>query len=289
MGNKNKNTLYLIVLVIAIASITFRLLDKNSLEQTSLLFIGIPTLITLLIVRYSKKPKSAYGVAFLTITLFLLISGIFLGEGFVCILFMAPIFYAVTAVLVLLYEFLKKKGKEKTYSFVLLPILFLMFQPSEYISEPQIHSIKTVQSIKKNQNLNELNNQPNFINKLPSFFKIGFPKPIRIEGEGVGVGDKRIISFKSLTKGIGKLILEVKEKTKNKIIFKIISDNTHINHWLTYKEVKVEIIEENEVKKVIWTTDFVCDLGPSWYFEYSEKFAIGLMNEHLINSYFKKN
>lgn len=287
MDNKNKNTLYLIVLVIALASISFRLIGVNSLETTSILFIGIPTLITLLIVRYSKKPKSAYGVAFLTITLFLLISGIFLGEGFVCILFMAPIFYGVTAILVWFYEFLKKKGKEKTYSFAMLPILFLMFQPSEFIKEPQVHSIKTIQIIEKNQDLTELNNKPNFLNELPDFFKIGFPKPIEIEGEGIEKGDRRIISFKSSTKGIGKLVLEVKNKTENKINFKIISDGTHINHWLTYKEIKVEIIETKEVKKVIWTTDFICDLGPSWYFEPSEKFAIDLMNKHLINSYFK--
>ena len=286
MKNRNKKSFYLIILVLAIESVAFRVLDKGSLEQTSLLFIGIPTLITLLIVRYSKKPKSAYGVAFLTITIFLLISGIFLGEGFVCILFMAPIFYAVTAILIWIYQFLKKKGKEKTYSFVLIPVLLFMFQPSEFISKPEIHSIETIKTIESNQNLNVFNKQPNFLNNLPKFFKIGFPKPIEIKGEGINIGDTRTVSFKSSTKGVGKLILEIKEKTQNKIIFKIKRDDTHINHWLTYKEISVEIVENNNVKKVIWTTNFICDLGPSWYFEPSEKFAIDLMNQHLISSYF---
>ena len=289
MKNQNKKSLYLIVFVLAIASIAFRLLNKNYFEQTSLLFIGVPTLITLLIVRYSKKPKSAYGIAFLTITIFLLISGIFLGEGFVCILFMAPIFYAVTAVLVWIYQFLKKKGEEKTYSFVLIPVLFLMFQPSEFIKEPELHSVKTVRIIDSNQSLNAFNKQPDFLSSLPNFFKIGFPKPIEVKGKGIEIGATRTISFKSSTKGVGRLVLEVKEKTQNKIVFKIKSDDTHIDHWLTYKEITVEIIEENTIKKLVWTTSFICDLGPSWYFEPSEKFAIDLMNQHLINSYFKTN
>ena len=83
-----KGNLYIIILAVAIASAVFRLINENSLEQTSLLFIGIPTLITLLVVKYAKKPKSAYGIVFLTITIFLLISGIFLGEGFICIIMM---------------------------------------------------------------------------------------------------------------------------------------------------------------------------------------------------------
>lgn len=286
MKTKNKTRLYLIIIVLAIASLSYRVLSGMELKQTSLLFVGIPTIITLLLVRYSKKPKSAYGVAFLTITLFLLISGIFLGEGFVCILFMAPIFYAVTAVLVWLYEFLKKKGKSKTYSFAVLPLLFLLFQPSEFVKEKTIHSIKTEKIIASNIALNSLNKSPDFLENLPRFFKIGFPKPIKIKGGGLEKGAIRIIDFKSQTKGIGALKLKVNEVSKNKVVFDIVSDKTHIGTWLTYKKVTVEIVEKDGVKKVIWTTNFTCDLGPSWYFEEFEKYAINLMNLHLINSYF---
>lgn len=287
MKNNSKITLYVIISVLFIASIAFRGLINGDLEQTSLLFVGVPTLITVLIVRYSKKPKSAYGVAFLTITLFLLMCGILFGEGLVCIIFMAPIFYAVTAILVWLYEFFKKKGKNKTYTFALLPVLILLFQPKEFITAPKIHSITAIQEISKNQDLSKLNIQPNLKNNLPTFFKIGFPEPVKIIGEGLNIGDVRIIYFKSQTKGIGQLVLEIKERTSNKIIFKINSDNTHIKHWLTYKEVKVELIEDKDTNKIVWTTDFTCDLGPSWYFEPFEKYAVGLMNKHLISTYFK--
>lgn len=286
MKKTSKSKLYIIVIALAIASLSYRLLSGMELKQTSLLFVGIPTLITLLLVKYSKKPNSAYGIAFLTITLFLLISGIFLGEGFVCILFMAPIFYAVTAILVWFYEFLKKKGKPKIYSFAVLPVLFLLFQPSEFVKNKPVYTIKTEKNVALDIELNLLNESPDFLENLPMFFKIGFPKPVSIEGSGLKKGDFRVIDFKSETKGIGELKLKVKEVSKNKVVFDIDSDKTHIGTWLTYKEIIVEIVEEDRVKKVIWTTVFTCDLGPSWYFEEFEKYAVNLMNLHLINSYF---
>ena len=37
--------------------------------------------------------------------------------------------------------------------------------------------------------LSEMNASPNFTKNLPSFFKIGFPKPVGITGKGIAVGD----------------------------------------------------------------------------------------------------
>jgi hypothetical protein len=286
-GHTKKRTLYLLIVVLAIASISFRCVGNYRLEQTSLLFIGIPTLITLLIVRYSKRPKSAYGIVFLTITMFLLISGIFLGEGLVCILFMAPIFYGVGAIVVWCFEMLKKR-KSNTYAFAIIPLFLLLFQPLDYIKGDTVHSITTVQFV-KNASLQQLNARPNFQAHLPLFFKIGFPKPLDIKGEGLAIGAQRTIAFKSSTKGIGTLVLVVKEKTEDAVYFTVKSDDTHIAHWLTFKDIKVELREKEGQTEVLWTTNFTCDLGPSWYFETFQTYAVDLMNAHLIQSYFTEN
>ena len=281
-----KNKFYLIVITLAVTSLTFKFLNKGALEQTSLLFVGIPLLITIMIIRHAKKPKTAYGMVSLVITLFLLISGIFLGEGFICILLMAPIFYAVGLLVTAGYLALRKSDQKKTKVSVMVPLLILAFQPLEYISPLKTHTIETTKEVNPNVSFTTLNTSPKFTKNMPLFFQAGFPKPIAISGNGTSIGDQRIISFKSSTKGIGELVLEIKEKNKNSITFSIIKDHTHIAHWLTYKEVKVKFTEENNTKMVTWTTKFTCDLGPSWYFEPFEKYAINLMNEHLINSYF---
>jgi hypothetical protein len=51
----------------------------------------------------------------------------------------------------------------------------------------------------------------------------------------------------------------------------------------------VELREKEGQTEVLWTTNFTCDLGPSWYFETFQTYAVDLMNAHLIQSYFTEN
>ena len=241
---------------------------------------------TLLLVKYSDTPKSAYGVVFRTITIFLLLSSILLGEGLVCIIFMAPMFYAVAGIIVFIYEYLKKKNKTNLNVFILIPVLFAMAQGHEITKAPQVLKVSTKLTIDETHDLTNLNRSPNMLKNLPDFFKIGFPKPISLEGKGTEVGDFRKITFLSNTKGAGILHLEIKEKTENSITFKVVEDQTHIDHWLTWEEINVKIKNEETGRSVVWTSNFRCDLGPSWYFEPVEKYGVKLMNEHLINSFF---
>lgn len=286
--NKSKKTLYVIVIVLVIANLTFKFLNDIKIEQTSILFVGIPSLITLLLIKYSQTPKSAYGVVFFTLTLFLLFSSILLGEGLVCIIFMAPIFYAIASLIVYITEYLKKKNKSKLNSFILIPLLLFLSQGHEIInSKSEIITIKTVTKINNNSSLNNINKSPNFLENFPDLFKIGFPKPIAIEGTGININDYRKIQFKSNTKGVGILHLKITAKDENSITFSVVNDNTHINHWLSFKDIKIELENyKNKTSTISWTTNFSCDLGPSWYFKPIEEYGVKVMNQHLINSFF---
>ena len=88
---------------------------------------------------------------------------------------------------------------------------------------------------------------------------------------------------------IGSLILKVITKDDSSITFNTIEDNTHINHWLTWKEIQIEVesLAGNKTR-VTWTSNYTCDLGPNWYFEPMERYAVEKMNLHLINSYFNE-
>lgn len=288
MKNKTnpKTKLYVIVVVLIIASITFRFLNDFNFEQTSILFIGIPALITVLVIKNYDTPKTGQGIVFRVITLFLLMSSILLGEGTVCILFMAPIFYGVAALIVFIFDY-SSGTDNKTYSLVIIPLLLIVAQPSEINKLGKINTIQNFKIIEKNCDFNTFKNTYNLKNNLPKFLKLGFPKPISITNTGINVGDTQNILFKSETKGVGLLSLKIQEKTNNKMVFEIVEDSSHINHWLTWRKIEVEIININPRKsKIVWTTSFRCDLGPSWYFEPLEKYAVGLMNSHLLNTYF---
>lgn len=74
------------------------------------------------------------------------------------------------------------------------------------------------------------------------------------------------------------------------MVFEVVNDNTHIHHWLSWKEVTVTTkSNKNNTSKITWETKFTCDLGPIWYFEPLERYGVKLMNEHLINSFFNGN
>lgn len=285
--NNRKNILYVIVIVLAIANIAFKLLNELRIEQTSILFVGIPTLITILVIKYSKTPKSAAGVVFTTVTIFLLLASILLGEGMVCIIIMAPIFYLIAGVIVLVIKLIGRRDDNKLNTYIIIPILFIVGQGYEINTEPELLKVTTVVEVQGHKSLTDFNKTPNFLNNYPNFFKIGFPEPIAIEGQGVQVGNYRKIQFKSKTKGVGVLHLEIKNKTKNSITFNVVSDNTHIHHWLSWKTMKATIQHnKNGMSSIIWDTYFTCDLGPSWYFKPTEKYGVQVMNMHLINSYF---
>src|SRR5262249_29468302 len=74
------------------ASIMFWMLKQGHLEHTSLVFIGIPTVLAILTVRFVPQPRTATGVILKGITLALLVSGIVLREGFICIVMASPLF-----------------------------------------------------------------------------------------------------------------------------------------------------------------------------------------------------
>ena len=66
--------------------------EAPGLEQTAALFIGMPALLATAAVFIPTR--SAKGVACKAVTIGLLISLIFLGEGLLCVLMTAPLFYA---------------------------------------------------------------------------------------------------------------------------------------------------------------------------------------------------
>ncbi len=72
--NTAKTKLYVIVGVLVLASLAFRWMNKYHFETTSILFVGLPAFITVLMIKYGNTPKTAYGIVFKVITLFLLMS-----------------------------------------------------------------------------------------------------------------------------------------------------------------------------------------------------------------------
>lgn len=89
-----RTSLVLLVIAFALVYSVFTILMSSSYRYTSLLFVGLPAILAV-IITLSPPAKSTHAAVAKAITLMLLLTGIFAIEGLICILVAAPLFYLV--------------------------------------------------------------------------------------------------------------------------------------------------------------------------------------------------
>jgi hypothetical protein len=193
---RRKLTLLAIVLSFTIVSVAGRMIYGRHLETTSLIFIGIPTLLAILLV-FTVRPKSAMGTAITGTTFVLLLSAIVFGEGVICILMAAPIFYFVGAIIGAVLEG-SRRTQGRTQMMLLVPLLLMSFEgTSDRISLPREESVtaKRVVAVGSDEITDALAAPLRFRTNLPFYLRMGFPRPVSASGSGLEVGSRRRIGF----------------------------------------------------------------------------------------------
>jgi len=97
-----------LVIAFSLGAFLYRLLRHMHLGQSSAMFLGVPAVLAIL-VALTPKTKTVTGGIVKSITLALLIIAPVLGEGYLCILFAAPLFYIVGIVIGLLVDWLRAR------------------------------------------------------------------------------------------------------------------------------------------------------------------------------------
>ena len=128
-GKKGQWPLHTILSITA-ASVVYRLLVLNGQEQSSLLFIGIPAILAILL-NQAPNARSPMGKIMKGITLSLLIFGILFIEGLACILVAAPLFYFVGFLVGLILKW-KNGSKTKIRSVALGAIILTSIEGSHH-------------------------------------------------------------------------------------------------------------------------------------------------------------
>lgn len=261
----------------------------SNLFQTSLLFMGVPTLLAA-ILALTPKAKSVTGIMVKAVTIAMLLSGPILAEGFICVIMASPLFYLVVIVMGLIYDQQKKKkGKLNAVSFLLIttPFMLLSFEgATEKLTFPRersVHVERIVEAKPENVALS-LMQKPDFTKPLPGLLAIGFPRPLGAEGSLANVGDQLIVHFSpGEGRPAGDLTIAVTEKTENSMRFDCISDTSHIRHWLTWRSSTVIWTGLDDGRtRIVWQLTYDRDLDPSWYFGPIEDFFVTRAADYLI-------
>ncbi len=277
--------------VLAIAGLAYRHLSARGLEQSAALFIGIPALVGTLL-ALAPAPKSRTGLILKTITLGLLLSGPLLGEGFICILMAAPLFLAVGVVIGFFADRAakRKSSREKLYSLVPVPILAAMSLegtlPQFTLNRHETVEVSETVLGTPEQVASALAGRPRFERRPTGILAIGWPVPLEGTGCPLERGSRRTVHFSGGEgRPPGNLELEVAEAGPGRVMFRAVSDTSHLRHWLRWmgSEVRWEAADPGSTR-VTWTVHFERGLDPAWYFGWPERFMVRRSAAYLVKT-----
>jgi hypothetical protein len=281
-----------VILAAAGGSVAFRLLVVHRLEHTAALFVGVPTLLAVLVVL-SGTPSSATGAICKAIAIALLLSGIFLGEGFVCILMAAPLFFLVGVLIGLLVDAagwgFGRRARTRMFCLVVLLLApWSLEGVDERFTWSRHEAVTAVRDVAAGPDAvaAQLARPPAFHGPLPLFFRLGFPRPLGADGSGLAPGDRRIVHW-SDAEGYppGDLVLAVVESGPGRIRFRALADESLLPYWLTWQEAEVRWWGIGDGRaRVEWTLRYRRELDPAWYFGPWERYAVRLAAGYLIDS-----
>lgn len=277
-----------LIVVLGIGAAAYRLLVGHHLEQTSALFIGLPVLLSSLLVLLTR-PKSATGIACKGMAIALLMSGVFLGEGFICIVMAAPLFFAVAVVIGGAVDLVRRRRRGQT---TMTCLLLLGFVPMSLegvhprLSFPREQTVTVEQVVPRSVAEVERNlaAEPESGGRLPAYLRMGFPRPSASRGSGLRPGDERVVHFAGGEGKPGDLVLHVVEADESHVAFHMESDTSHVAHWLRWESAEVRWQPEGAGTRVQWTLRYRRLLDPAWYFAPWERYAVGLAGEYLIEN-----
>jgi len=285
---KTRAPLVGLLIALVVFSIGYRLIVGVELEQSSMLFIGLPAVFAVLL-SYTEPPKSGIGLVLKGTTLALLMSMVLLGEGMICVLMAAPIIYAVIlAVWGLIALFERVFNKNVARCSVALPLALVSLEGTTEALSFERHeqvAVSRTTNAEPAAVVERLAAPPRFNHALPPLLQAGFPRPQWIESDGIEPGDQWRIRFAGGEGQPGTLVLEVVERAPGRVRFAAVEDDTKIAHWLTWREAMVEWeVGPTGGTEVTWTLTYDRELDPAWYFAPLERYAVALAAGFLIDN-----
>lgn len=282
-----RKILIFFILAVSAGSLLYRYLMHEHLWQTSAMFIGIPAVLAILL-SLAPPVETATGGIVKGLTLALLIVAPLLGEGYLCILFAAPIFYTVGIVVGSIVDYRREKrdGTLMCVAALLVPFCLEGVVPELTFSRGQtVEAIRIVEGSTDDVQ-RALSSGLRVRTALPRFLRIGFPQPLSASGAGLNEGDLRIIHFAGAEGDPpGDLIMKVAESNPGHVRFITVSDGSKLTQWIRWRDSDVTWRSlDSRHTEVRWRIDFDRQLDPAWYFTPWERIAVAKAASFLIEA-----
>ena len=278
---------FVIALAIAfsVGAFLYRLLRHMHLGQSAAMFLGVPAVLAIL-VALTPRSRTVTGGIVKGITLALLIIAPLLGEGYLCILFAAPLFYIVGIVIGLLVDWLRTRRPTTLgcVAIVLLPMCMEGVFPQLTFDREQTVSVSRVVPASAAEVEAALSLSPRIARPLPPYLGIGFPRPLAAWGSGLAEGATRTIHFSGAEGDPpGDLVMRVTGRGRNSVRFETVSDESKLTQWLRWESSDVAWVPIDSGRTLVtWKVTFSRQLDPAWYFVPWERVTVREAARYLI-------
>ena len=270
-------------------SVLYRYLMGMRYRHSSAMFIGVPAVLAV-VLALTPKAKTVTGGIVKGITLALLVIAPLLGEGYLCILMGAPLFYVVGLLIGIPVDIAKKKARGgATLScmvILLLPFCLEGVVPQLTFSRGQTVEVTKIVDAPVSRVEEAMAASPRIGMRLPAFLRIGFPHPLDAKGRGLEVGAQRAILFSGAEGDpAGWLVMRVAERRPGFARFEAVSDGSKLTQWILWDASEVEWASTDEQHtRVTWRIHFDRQLDPAWYFTPWERVAVREAAGYLIDA-----
>jgi hypothetical protein len=236
-------------------------------------------------------------VACKAVTVGLLVSLVFLGEGILCIVMSAPLFYAVAIVVGLVMRTSRRHERPRVlYSSILMLTIIPMSLEGvtgfTTIDREEVISVSKIVESPAQAVERSLFDTPRFDRPRPLYLRAGFPIPVSSIIDKTSGNATWVIRFRGgetrlngMEPSPGDLKLELKETRPGFVRWQAVSDSSHMPHFLDWGESSVQWeAVDARTTRVTWTLRYRRGLDPAWYFGPMERYAVRLAAGYLIDS-----
>lgn len=273
-----------LILAFVVGVVLFRVLKGVGLGQTAAFYIGIPSVLAL-ILTLSAPSGRAMGMTLKAVTILLLLAMPVAGEGFICVIIAAPLFYAVAIVVVLIVRALRNSARRGPARVWVLPAVVVMLTMEGVVPALTMPGDSTVSATRvvaatPEQVAEALARPLQFTDVAPSgVLALGFPRPMMDHGSTLQVGDRRTVMFEGghhrpafvaahhWGEAPSTLEFEVAAKAPDSVRFRAVSDSTPLATWLTWHSADVSWrAVDADHTEITWSLSYTRRLAPAWYF-----------------------
>ncbi|MDE0232551.1 MAG: hypothetical protein OXN93_09760 [bacterium] len=253
---------------------------------SALFFTAVPALFAALL-ALAPQWEGLVGKSVKATLIALGASGIFLGEGIVCLIMASPLILGVVWFCASSYQGAPDtwyragedmeggSGKQVPMLLVLglvmlsgLEGLAFDFERSAAVSASGVYP-------KSADQIRELGlDTPRFEKDLSLFLRLGFPTPTGTDRHG----DVITVDF---TEGLMKFRVVEDEYS---VVFDVLEDTTPISSWVEIKRSVMKWSSMGDLTAVTWTVEYRRILGPAWYFAPIMRYGLWQMGTYLLET-----